>query len=137
LRADQPGVNWISVEACIQRCRIAGRVNDTLLRQVDPDQPVRGVARLDRVKAHLDWSDRDVADTLGVYPSAVLRYRLSGVPDRQLRALRMLQCLDRTMWLCPARFGGRSGSANRRTPRRQISRTARSIPMSATRVCLR
>jgi hypothetical protein len=93
-RGNQPGVNWTSVEAYIQRCRIAGRANDTLLRQVHPDQPLRGVARLDRVKARFDWSDHDVADALGVYPSAVSRYRLTGVPDRQLRALRNLGHLD-------------------------------------------
>jgi hypothetical protein len=82
------------VEAYIERCRIAGRVNDTLLRQVHPDQPVRGVARLDRVKARFDWSYDDIADALGVYPSAVSRYRLSGVPDRELRVLRTLEHRD-------------------------------------------
>jgi hypothetical protein len=40
-RVDQPGVNWTSVKAYVQRCRIAGWLNDTQLRQVHPGQSVR------------------------------------------------------------------------------------------------
>jgi hypothetical protein len=84
-------VNWRRVQAYIQRCRITGRINDTLLSQVDPGHPMPGVALMARVKARFDWSDHDVADALGVYPSVVSRYRLTGVPHHRVRVLRKLE----------------------------------------------
>jgi hypothetical protein len=45
---------------------------------------------VERVKARFDWSDHDIADALGVWPSTVSRYRVAGVPDGQIRHLRQL-----------------------------------------------
>ncbi len=82
------------MEAYIGRCRITGRLNDTLLRQVDPNHPMGSVVLMDRVKARLDWSDHDIADALGVHPSAVSRYRLTAVPARHIPVLRNLEGMN-------------------------------------------
>jgi hypothetical protein len=102
-RGARPGVNWNSVQAYIERCRITERINDSLLRQMDPERPVRGVALMDRIKARFGWSDHDVADALGVYPSAVSRYRFQGVPEYQIPALRKLERLSADEVVLPRR----------------------------------
>ena len=85
-RSRQAGVDWTQVEMWIARSRIA-KVHETLLRRIDPEFPIRGVELLDQVKAGFGWSDHDVADALDVWPSAVSRYRLRGVPDHQVQRL--------------------------------------------------
>jgi hypothetical protein len=88
-RSRQPGVNWGDVERCIARSRIT-RVNETLLRQVHAGRPIPGVNLLDQIEARFGCSDHDVADALGVWPSAVSRYRVNGVPNIKIPALRRL-----------------------------------------------
>ena len=87
-RGGRAQVNWASVQAYIGGCGITGRINDTLLRQVEPGHPMPGVALLEPVEARFDWSDHDVADSFGVYPSVASRYRLTGVPHHRVRKLR-------------------------------------------------
>jgi hypothetical protein len=82
-RGGRPGVDWSTVEIVIARSRIT-RINGSLLRTRCPDRQLPGVAVIDKVKARFDWSDHDVADALGVWPSVVSRHRMSGVPQRQL-----------------------------------------------------
>ncbi len=62
-RGRHPGVDWAEVEAFIARSRIH-RVDETLLRQVEPEQPVGGIDLLEAVEARFGWSDHDVADAL-------------------------------------------------------------------------
>ncbi len=88
-RGRQPGVNWTDVKRFIARSRIT-RVNETLLRQIQAGRPMPGVDLLDEIEARFGWSDHDVADALGVWPSAVSRYRVNGVPNRKIPALRRL-----------------------------------------------
>jgi hypothetical protein len=109
-RGRQPGVNWGDVERFIVRSRIA-RVNETLLRQVDAGRPIPGVNLLEGIEARFGWSDHDVEDTLRVWPSAVSRYRVNGVPNIRIPALRRLALMspgvvDRPRRLVPKR--GRS-----------------------------
>ena len=49
---------WTSVKTYIQRCRIAGRVTDTLY---SGSTPIRGSGPgpLDRVKARFDWTSNN------------------------------------------------------------------------------
>ncbi|MGH7912026.1 MAG: hypothetical protein ACREOV_09910 [Candidatus Dormibacteraceae bacterium] len=82
-------VDWAEVERAVARCRV-DRVDDTLHRSVDPERNLAGVALLDMVKARFDWSDIDVADALGVWPSTVSRYRITGVPAVRIEQLREL-----------------------------------------------
>jgi hypothetical protein len=53
-----------------------------------------GVALIDQVKLRFGWSDHDVADALGVWPSVVSRYRRSGVSAQDMERLRALSRLS-------------------------------------------
>jgi hypothetical protein len=53
-------------------------------------RPIPGVNLLDQIEARFGWSDHDVADALRVWPSAVSRYRVNGVPNSKIPALRRL-----------------------------------------------
>jgi hypothetical protein len=88
-RGRQPGVNWQDVEAFISRSRIT-EVTPTLLRDIHPEMPIPGVALAEEVKTRFGWSDHDVADALGVWPSTLSRYRLTGVPEHQIQQLQVL-----------------------------------------------
>jgi hypothetical protein len=87
-RGAKPGVDWTTVEALIARSRISMISGSLLCTPTWRQLP--GVAVIDKVKTRFGWSDRDVADALGVWPSVVCRYRMTGVPDHQLRRLREL-----------------------------------------------
>jgi hypothetical protein len=89
----RPGVYWPDVEAFIERSRIT-KVNDTVRREIDPDRRLTGIKVMERVKARCGWSDQDIAYALGVWPSAVSRYRLNGVPKDQVEMLRRLEQLS-------------------------------------------
>lgn len=89
----QPGVNWTDVERFVARSRIT-RLDQAVLRQIDVDDLRRGVSLMDAVRRRFDWSDHDIADALGVNWSTVSKYRLTGLPDRQVSRLRKLASLN-------------------------------------------
>jgi hypothetical protein len=93
-RGHRPGVNWGDVARFIARSRVT-RVDETLLRQVHAGRPIPGVNLLDEIEARFGWSDHDVADALRVWPSAVSRYRVNGVPNVKIAALRRLAEMSR------------------------------------------
>jgi hypothetical protein len=85
----QPGVDWASVEAFVARSGITTvtKGDGSLLSTLDPKWWPPGVALIDQVKGRFGWSDHDVADALGVWPSVVSRYRRTGVPKHQIARL--------------------------------------------------
>jgi transcriptional regulator with XRE-family HTH domain len=54
----------------------------------------RGVALMDKVEARFDWSDHDLSDALGVWPSVISRYRRNGVSAYDIERLRALSRLS-------------------------------------------
>jgi hypothetical protein len=90
-RDRNPGVDWATVEAFIARSKIIRTASgDSMVPTFDPKWRPPGVAPVDKVKLRFDWSDDDVADVLGVWPSVVSRYRITGVPEHQIKRLRTL-----------------------------------------------
>ncbi len=66
------------------------------------------------MKTRFDWSDHDGADALGVWPSVVFRYRMTGVPNHQIKRL----------------------SALNRALAKDVDPPRRGVPKRARRVCL-
>jgi hypothetical protein len=72
---------------------------------------------MDRVKAQFGWSDHDLSDALGVWPSVISRYRLHGVPANHIERLGALSRLSPSEVDPPRRL----------VPKRGVS----SLPISA------
>jgi hypothetical protein len=120
-RGRQAEVDWADTEAVMARSRVT-RVDEALQRMIDPERVIRGIELLDAVRQRFDWSDQDIALALTVWPSAVSRWRINGVPDEKALLLRDDLSKFREEVRAPRRVQRVSAAEMRETRRRAAGR---------------